>query len=58
MVFIRKKLLAKRLEDVEIKSTKTICIELLIPIRKWCMIFTYRPPKYDKKVSFNNYQKQ
>ena len=52
MVFIRKKLLAKRLEDVEIKSTKTICIELLISIKKWCMIFTYRPPKYDKKVFF------
>ena len=50
MVFIRKELLAKRLEDFETKSTETICIELVISKRKWCIIFTYRPPKYDKKV--------
>ena len=29
MVFIRKELLAKRLENFETKSTETICIELL-----------------------------
>ena len=46
MVFIRKELLAKRLEDFETKSTETICIELVISKRKWCIIFTYRPPKY------------
>ena len=48
MVLIRKELLAKRLEDFETKSTETICIELLISKKKWCIIFTYRPPKYDK----------
>ena len=48
MVFIRKELLAKRLENFETKSTETICIELLISKRKWCIIFTYRPPKYDR----------
>ena len=48
MVFIRKELLAKRLEDFETKSTETICIELVISKRKWYIIFTYRPPKYDK----------
>ena len=47
MVFIMKELLAKRLEDFETKSTETICIELLISKRKWCIIFTYRPPKYN-----------
>ena len=50
MVFIRKELLAKRLEDVE--TTEKMCIELLISIRKWCIIFTYRPPKFDKKLFF------
>ena len=57
MVFIRKELLAKRLEDFEIKSTETICIELLISKKKWCIIFTYRPPKYDKKVFFQELSK-
>ena len=57
MVFIRKELLAKRLEDFETKSTETICIELVISKRKWCIIFTYRPPKYDKKVFFQELSK-
>ena len=57
MVFIRKELLAKRLENFETKSTETICIELLISKRKWCIIFTYRPPKYDKKVFFQEISK-
>ena len=57
-VFIRKKLLAKRLEDFETKSTETICIEPLISKKKWCIIFTYnRPPKYDKKVFFQELSK-
>ena len=30
MVFIKKELFAKRLENFETKSTETICIELLI----------------------------
>ena len=57
MVFTRKELLAKRLENFETKSTETICIELLISKRKWCIIFTYRPPKYDKKVFFQEISK-
>ena len=57
MVFIRMVLLAKRLEDFETKSTETICLELLISKRKWCIIFTYRPPKYDKKVFFQELSK-
>ena len=47
MAFIRKELLAKRLGNLE-----TICIKFLISKRKLCIIFTYRPPKYDKKVFF------
>ena len=57
MVFIRKELLAKRLENFETKSTETICIELLISKRKWCIIFTYKTPKYDKKVFFQEISK-
>ena len=50
VVFIRKVLPAKRLKDFETKSTETICKELLISKGKWCIMFTYRPPKYGKKV--------
>ena len=50
MVFIRKEFLAKRLENFEPKSAKTICIELIISKRKRCIIFTYRLTKYDKKA--------
>ena len=52
MFFVRKELLARRLEDFETKSTEKMCIELLISKRKWCFTFTYRPPKYDNKVFF------
>ena len=53
MVSIRKELLAKWLENFKTKSAETICIELLISKRKWCIIFIYRSLKYDKKVSFH-----
>ena len=52
MAFIRKELLAKRLGNLE-----TICIKFLISKRKLCIIFTYRPPKYDKKVFFQEISK-
>ena len=51
MVFIRKKQLAKRLENFETIEIETICIEFLMSKRKWCIIFTYKPTQYDKKVS-------
>ena len=52
MVFIRKELIAKRLENFKTKSTET-----KISKRKCCIIFTYRPPKYDKKVFFQEISK-
>ena len=57
MVFINKELLVKRLEDFETKSTETIYIELLISKRKWCIIPTYRPPKYGKSLFFQELSK-
>ena len=57
MAFIRKELLAKRLGNFENKSIETICIKFLISKRKLCIIFTYRPPKYDKKVFFQEISK-
>ena len=51
MVFIRKKQLAKRLENFETIEIETICTEFVMSKRKWCIIFTYKPAQYDKKVS-------
>ena len=36
----------------EIKSAETICIELTISKKKWCILFAYRPPKYEKRSFF------
>ena len=57
MFFVRKELLVKRLENFETKSTEAFCIELLISKWKWCIIFTYKTPKYDKKVFFQEISK-
>ena len=57
MAFIGKELLAKRLQNFENESTETFCIKFLISKRKWSIIFTYRPPKYDKKVFFQEISK-
>ena len=45
------------LEEFEIKLTETICIELLMSKRKWCIIFTCRPSKCDKKSFFQELSK-
>ena len=47
-------LLAKKLKDFETKLAETICIELLV-FR--CIVFTYRLPKYNKKVFFQESSK-
>ena len=51
MVFIRKELFAKRLENFGAKSTETICIELLISKRNHILFQHYihlQATKYDK----------
>ena len=50
MVFVRNGITAKRLESLEGKESETICISK----KKWCTMFTYRPPKNDSKVMFFN----
>ena len=53
MVFIRKELIAKQIQHFQINSTETIWIELIISKKKWCIIFTYRPPIFDKGSFFH-----
>ena len=52
VVFIRQSLITRRLSKFETKVYETICIESTISKKKWCILFTYRPPKNNilKKV--------
>ena len=54
MVYIRDGILAKRLENLEGKHSETICLELTVSKKKWCITFAYRPPSNDNKAIFFN----
>ena len=53
MVFVKQGLIAKRLKNLETKQSETICLELKISKKNWCIIFAYRPPKSNKKHFFD-----
>ena len=38
--------MAKRIPKFETKKVETICIEITIAERKWCILFAYRPPNF------------
>ena len=54
MVFVRNSIIAKRLESLEEKESETICIEITISNKRWCITFVYRPPQNANKVMFFN----
>ena len=54
MVYIRGGIIAKRLESLEGKYSETICLELTVSKKKWCITFAYRPPSNDNKAIFFN----
>ena len=39
LVFVNNALIAKRVKDFETKVSKTICLELTILNKKWCILF-------------------
>ena len=43
--------LKELIKDIETKVSDTICIELTITKKKWCILFAYKPPK-QHNVSF------
>ena len=43
--------IAKRILESENINIETICIEIPISKRKWCLTFAYRPP-YNNKATF------
>ena len=54
MVYIRDGIIAKRLKYLEGKHSETICPELTVSKKKWCITFAYRPPSNDNKAIFFN----
>ena len=53
IVYVREGLVTKRLTHFESPAIESICIELTISKCKWCILFAYRPPKFNKTDFFN-----
>ena len=54
MVYIRDGIIAKLLENLEGKHGETICLELTVSKKKWCITFADRPSSNDNKAIFFN----
>ena len=52
IVSVREGIVAKRLHHYESQSIKSNCIELINSKRKWCVLFEYCPPNFNKGESF------
>ena len=52
-VFIKEGFIAKQMENFETINAETICLELTINKRKWCILFAYRPPNTNKDDFFS-----
>ena len=55
MVFVRG-FIVKETKNFETKNTETICLELTIVKRKWCILFAYRPTNTDNKKFLMKFQ--
>ena len=49
IVYVREGFIAKRLVNLEGNTSETICIEVTISKKKWCIIFVYRPSHSNNK---------
>ena len=41
------------MKNFETENAETICLELVIAKKKWCILFAYRPPDTNKTMFFN-----
>ena len=41
------------MKNIETENAETICLELVIAKKKWCILFAYRPPDTNKTMFFN-----
>ena len=52
LVYLREGFIVKRIPKLETGKAKTICIEITIAKKKWCILFAYRPSNFSKTESF------
>ena len=52
MVFIRQGLITRKLTKFEKNVSETICVELTIFKKKWCILFAYRSPQNNNLKTF------
>ena len=53
IVFVREGFIVKQMKNIETENAETICLELVIAKKKWCILFAYRPPDTNKTMFFN-----
>ena len=41
------------MKNFDPENAETICLELVIGKKKWCILFAYRPPDTNKSMYFN-----
>ena len=52
IVFIREGYFVKQMKKCETTNAETICLELIIVKKKWCILFAYRLPSTNKDKFF------
>ena len=52
IAYVKEGLIAKRILEYENLNIETICIEITISKRKWCLTFAYRPRYNNNKAIF------
>ena len=52
LVYLWEGFLAERIPKFETEKAETICIEITIAKKKWCILFAYRPPNFSKTEFF------
>ena len=52
MIFFTKGLIAEKIYVQEDSTSETMCLEVIISKKKWCITFAYRPPYNSKKNGF------
>ena len=53
LVFVSRGFIVKQMKNFETENAETICLELVIAKKKWCILFAYRPPDTNKSMFFN-----
>ena len=52
MIFVREGFIVKQMKNLETENAETICLELVIAKKKWCILLAYRPPDTNKTMFF------